>query len=104
VRGLLARDDDYVTAGKPACDYDDAAAREELVDALARDARALLGSLDGWELDPALAQAAALLATVTGQDLEEDAAGGWIARRVAADRGLPPTCRPGTGGKTAARA
>jgi hypothetical protein len=34
-------------------------------------------------LDPVLAQAAELLATVTGQDLEEDAAGGpafpWCA-------------------------
>jgi hypothetical protein len=33
LRRALARDDDYVTAGKPACDYDDPAAREELVDA-----------------------------------------------------------------------
>src|SRR5260370_15623156 len=42
LRALLRRDDDYLAAGKPACDYDDAAAREALVDALARDARALL--------------------------------------------------------------
>src|SRR5258708_19856393 len=27
LRGMLARDDDYAAAGKPACDYDDAAAR-----------------------------------------------------------------------------
>ncbi len=72
LRGLLARDDDYAAAGKPACDYDDAAAREELVDALAEDARALLAALDGRELDPVLGQAAKLLATVTGQDLEQD--------------------------------
>ena len=51
---MLARDDDYVTAGKPVCDYEDAAAREELVDALARDARALLGAVDGQELSPVL--------------------------------------------------
>ena len=38
LRGVLSRDDGYAAAGKPACDYDDAAAREELVDALARDA------------------------------------------------------------------
>ena len=44
LRGLLARDDDYAAAGKPACDYDDPAAREALVDALARDARALLAA------------------------------------------------------------
>ncbi len=30
LRGLLARDDDYVAAGKPACGYDDRAAREAL--------------------------------------------------------------------------
>ena len=30
LRGLLARDDDYAAAGKPACDYDDPAAREAL--------------------------------------------------------------------------
>ena len=34
-RGVLARDDDYAAAGKPACDYDDPAAREELAGALA---------------------------------------------------------------------
>src|SRR5271169_7039297 len=87
LRGLLRRDDDYAAAGKPACDYDDAAAREELVDALACDARALLAALDGRELDPVLGQAATLLATVTGQDLEESAGGVFrIARKVAADR------------------
>jgi hypothetical protein len=87
LRGVLRRDDDYVAAGKPACDYDDAAARAELVDALAGDAYALLAALQGKELDPALAQAAKLLATVTGQDLEQDAAGVFkIARRVAPDR------------------
>jgi hypothetical protein len=76
-----------MAAGKPVCDYGDAAAREALVDALAKDARALLGILDGQELGPALAQAGELLATVTGQDLDQDAAGVFkIARRVAPDR------------------
>ena len=41
---MLRRDDDYAAAGKPACDWDDAAAREALVDALARDAHALLAA------------------------------------------------------------
>jgi hypothetical protein len=105
LRGVLARDDDYTTAGKPACDYDDPQAREELVDALARDAGALLGALEGRELDPALSQAAELLATVTGQDLEQDAAGVFrIARKVAADRVIS-TVDPGArhGHKTSAR-
>src|SRR5216683_2367040 len=43
LRGLLSRDDEYAAAGKPVCDYDDPAAREALVDALAKDAHALLG-------------------------------------------------------------
>src|SRR6516164_8927698 len=67
LRKVLARDDDYAAAGRPACDYDDLAAREQLVDALAKDAGALLGALDGQELGAVLAQAAALLASVTGQ-------------------------------------
>jgi hypothetical protein len=105
LRAVLRRDDDYAAAGKPACDYDDPAAREELVDALARDARALLGVLDGKEPGPAVAEAAALLASVTGQDLEEDDGGVFrVARRVAPDRvvsTVDPQARHGH--KTAAR-
>jgi IS5 family transposase len=87
LRGLLRRDDDYTGAGKPVCDWDDAVAREQLVDALAKDARALLGALDGRQLGAGLSQAAALLATVVGQDLEADADGVFrIARKVARDR------------------
>jgi hypothetical protein len=105
LRGVLAGDDDYVAAGKPACDYDDAAAREALAGALAEDAHALLGALEGRELDLALGQAAALLATVTGQDLEEEPAGVFrIARRVAPGRVIStvdPQARHGH--KTSAR-
>jgi transposase len=36
VRAALVRDDDYQQPGKPVCDWDDPAAREELVDALFR--------------------------------------------------------------------
>jgi Transposase DDE domain/Transposase domain (DUF772) len=89
LRGLLARDDDYASAGKPVCDYEDRQAREELIDALARDAHALLLALDGRELSTAVEQAAVLLATVVGQDLEEGVDGVFrIARRVAKDRVL----------------
>jgi hypothetical protein len=105
LRGLLSRDDDYRSVGKPVCDYDDPAAREALVDALARDARALLAALDGRELTDAVGQAAALLAVVAGQDLDEDADGVFrIARRVAKDRVIStvdPEARHGH--KTAAR-
>ena len=47
LRAVLRRDDDYAAAGKPACDYDDPAAREELVDALASDAQGVAGG-PGW--------------------------------------------------------
>jgi Transposase DDE domain/Transposase domain (DUF772) len=105
LRGLLARDDDYATAGKPVCDYEDREAREELIDALAKDAGALLGGLDGRELSAGVSQAATLLAAVVGQDLDEGADGVFrIARRVAKDRiisTVDPDARHGH--KTSAR-
>ncbi len=109
LRGLLRRDDDYASAGKPACDWDDTAARNALVDALGKDAHALLAVLDGRALDPGVAQAATLLATVVGQDLDqdgdEDVEGVFrIARRVAKDRVIStvdPEARHGH--KTSAR-
>jgi hypothetical protein len=103
--GLLARDDVYATAGKPVCDYEDRQAREELIDALAKDARVLLGALDGRELSAGVSQAAGLLAAVVGQDLDEGADGVFgIARRVAKDRVIStvdPDARHGH--KTSAR-
>ena len=87
LRAVLAREDDYAAAGKPACDYDDEAARVELVDALARDAHAVLSVLDGRDLSRSVNQAAALLASVVGQDLDTDETGvSRIAQRVAKDR------------------
>jgi hypothetical protein len=71
VRGLLVREDDYTAPGKPACDWTDRAAREELVDALVRDAYRAHYALRDQRLDPRTAEAARLLATVTGQDIEE---------------------------------
>jgi hypothetical protein len=105
LRPLLRRDDDYASGGKPVCDWEDPAAREALIDALARDAGALLGALDGETLDPPLAEAAALLATLLGQDLETDDEGTFrIARRVAPERVIStvdPDARHGH--KTSAR-
>lgn len=87
LRRLLKRDDDYSSPGKPACDWEDAEAREALVDALARDAHALLAFLDDMKLSEEVTEAAVLLATVTGQDIEESPSGTFrIARRVAKDR------------------
>lgn len=105
LRGALTRDDDYATPGKPACDWDDEPAREALIDALARDAYAVLALLDGRELSEAIQQAAALVARVVGQDLEQREDGLFrIARRVAPDRVISvvdPQARHGH--KTAAR-
>ena len=87
LRAALEREDDYATAGKPVCDWEDKAAREDLIDALARDAHALLALLDDLVLAPEVKQAAELLAVVVGQDLEQTADGRFrIARRVAPDR------------------
>jgi hypothetical protein len=90
LRAVLTSGDQYVTAGKPVIDWDDQAARTALVDARARDGYALLLALEGHQdLPGPVDQAAKLLATVLGQDLEPDPdhEGGWrIARRVAKDR------------------
>ena len=106
LRGVLAGDYDYASGGKPSCDWDDAAAREGLVDELAKHARRLLKEfLDGRELAPGVAQAAELLATVVGQDLEAGDDGIFrIARKVAKDRVISvvdPDARHGH--KTSAR-
>jgi hypothetical protein len=105
VRAVLTREDDYASAGKPACDYDDPSARVEMLDALARDGMAVLGVLEGRELSEVVTRAGELLATVLGQDLEVDQAGVFrIARRVAKDRVIStvdPQARHGH--KTAAR-
>src|SRR5512135_3787325 len=87
VRAALSRDDGYATLGKPPCDWDDPAAREALVDALVRDCQAALGVLHGHELTGPVAEAAALLALLAGQDVEAGEDGVFrIARKVARDR------------------
>jgi hypothetical protein len=45
VRAGLVRDDDDAAAGKPVCDWEDAAARQQLVDALFGDGDRALGAL-----------------------------------------------------------
>jgi hypothetical protein len=105
LRKVLRRDDDYVAAGKPACDWEDEAARDALVDALARDANAAILLLDGRELSAEVQAAAKLLATIVGQDLEQAEGGTFrILRGVAPDR-IISTVDPETrhGHKTAAR-
>jgi hypothetical protein len=87
VRAALLRDDDYKDAGKPVCDWDDPGARDALVDALAKDGFAALSVLEGQKLDATVQQAADLLATVLGQDVERSEDGTFrIIRGVAPDR------------------
>ena len=87
LRAVLRRDDDYASGGKPTCDWNDADARAQLVAGLAADGFACVGVLDGRDLTTAVAQAAELLASVVGQDLEQGEDGRFrIARRVATDR------------------
>ena len=87
LRAAITSGDDYSSTAKPLIDWDDAAAREALVDSRSRDGFALLALLEGRTLEPGVEQAARLLATVLGQDLIDDDGGCWrIARRVAPDR------------------
>jgi hypothetical protein len=102
---VLGGADDYASLAKPQIDWDDQAARAALVNARARDARAVLGVLQGRSLAVGVAEAARLLGAVAGQDLEQDTDGSFrIARKVAADRMLStvdPDARHGH--KTSAR-
>jgi hypothetical protein len=87
VRAGLVGEDDYAAPGKPACDWTDRAAREALVDALVRDACRAHYALRGERLDPRTTEAAVLLATVTGQDIEETTDGRFrIFEGTAPDR------------------
>ena len=84
---VLGSGDDYATSAKPTIDWDDAAAREALIDSRAKDGYACPLVLEGKEFDPEVTQAGALLATVVGQDIEVGEDGILrIARKVAQDR------------------
>jgi hypothetical protein len=87
LRGAIAGDDDYCSAAKPQIDWDDPAAREALVDSRAKDAIACLEALEGRIVSALVSQAAVLLATVVGQDLEAGPGGVLgIAQGVTPDR------------------
>jgi hypothetical protein len=105
LRATLTAGDEYASLAKPQIDWDDPAAREALLDSRATDAYACLALLHGRPVSPELAQAAALLATVVGQDLEPGDDGVFrLARRVAPDRiisTVDPEARHGH--KTSAR-
>ncbi|NRQ35101.1 transposase, partial [Nonomuraea sp. NN258] len=83
---------DYSDPGKPKIAWDDAQAREDLVDALVGDALRLLAGLPEQALAERAATAVGLLALVAYQDVEpapgsDGRDGRWrIARRTAHDR------------------
>src|ERR1019366_9531385 len=88
----LSRDDEYATPGKPPCDWDDRSAREALVDALVKDANAVLDVLGDHQLEGGTKAAAELVALVAGQDVAEGEDGVFrIVRGVAKDRVIAPT-------------
>jgi IS5 family transposase len=81
------RRDDYAQTGKPAIDWNDESERTALVDELVRDALSTLAVLEGKGLSDDIADAAELLATVAGQDVEQDDGGTFRIRKgVAKDR------------------
>src|ERR1019366_4402448 len=87
LRGVLGSGDDYASSAKPMIDWDDEVARAALIDSRAKDGYACLLVLDGKMLGPVVTQAATLLATVVGQDIEEGDDGVYrIVRGVAKDR------------------
>jgi hypothetical protein len=87
LRAACTSGDEYADAAKPQIDWEDAAARDALIDSRACDAFACLALLEGERLGPEVSRAAELLAAVVGQDLEQGDDGGFrIARRVAPDR------------------
>lgn len=83
---------DYAGAGKPVCAWDDLEARGALVSVLVNDALAVLGAVDGLDLDVDVdaQQLVGLLALVAGKDVEPDPdgpQGTWrIAQGTAKDR------------------
>jgi len=92
VVALVCSAHDYDDPGKPQIAWNDSEARAVLVDALVKDALALLAVVGGWKLEGPAAEAVALLALVAGQDVEpadgsDGTDGRWrIARKVAPDR------------------
>jgi IS5 family transposase len=83
---------DYDAPGKPAIDWDDAAARDRLLDALVSDAQRVLAELPDQQWESRAAEAVALLALIAGQDVEpaegsDGTDGHWrLTRKVPPDR------------------
>jgi transposase len=90
--------DDYEAgSGKPACAWNDSAARDELVTRLVNDALLVLAAVDGVDLDDTQQQLVSLLALVAGQDVEPgDTDGSWKIERTVAKQRTISTVDPET--------
>jgi IS5 family transposase len=89
--------DDYGTASKPVCAWNDPVARNELVSRLVNDAITILDALDGVEFDEQQQQLVGLLALVAGQDVEPDPDGpdgAWRIERGVAKHRIISTVDP----------
>ena len=99
LRSVCTSGDDYASLSKPQIDWEDPVERDALINSRARDAFGCLVALDGRDLPVEVADAANMLATVVGQDLEHGDDGVFrIVRGVAADRmisTLDPDARHG---------
>jgi len=71
VLAVLTSGDDYASSDKPQIDWEDAPARERLVDTRREGRLCLPLGARSRELTDVVTEAARLLATVVGQDLEE---------------------------------
>lgn len=84
-------------SGKPACAWNDPAARDELVTRLVNDALTVLAAVDGITLDDSQQQLVGLLALVAGQDVEPgDEEGSWVIERKVAKHRVISTVDPET--------
>ena len=105
LRAVIESGDDDASPAKPQVDWDDEEARKSLIDSRAKDAYSCSALLEGRGLMSEVREAAELLASVLGQDLEEAEDGTFrMARRVAKDHVISivgPEARHGH--KTSAR-
>ena len=105
LRAVIESGDDDASPAKPQVDWDDEEARKSLIDSRAKDAYSCAALLEGRGLMSEVREAAELLASVLGQDLEEAEDGTFrMARRVAKDHVISivgPEARHGH--KTSAR-
>lgn len=94
IRKKLKRADYDQLSGKPDIDWDREDERNRLMDELVNDALAALHHLEGKRLKPEVRRCADLLATVAGQDVEQNEDGKFKIRRGVAKSRVISTVDP----------